>query len=325
MIVANHSGYPRVGESAALQTLRRTIEEVGQGKKTPADLARAQEGMVCLALEEQAAAGCDVLTDGQTRWYDPVSHFAGNFEGISIGSIFRFFDTNFLVRQPTATSKLRWKGPLTAQEYAFATGMAKKPVKAVVTGPVTLARHTILAGGPYKDAASLASDYAAGIVIEVKALAEAGAKSIQVEEPSILTNPEDLAVLKGFLAEASKAAGKGTSILLATYFNDAAPVYEKLLELPVSGLVWDLTYSETLEDRVASGFSKILGLGIVDARNTRMEKAEDLARRVERIAKKARGEVQLLPSASLEYLPRDKAREKLAVLAKARRYLEGKA
>ena len=322
MLVANHSGFPRIGETEALQILRRAIEDVGRGKKSASDLAKAHDEMTTLALREQEEAGCGLATDGQIRWVDPVSHFAGNFEGIEIGSIFRFFDTNFLIRQPTAHAKVRWKGPLTARECAFAVKTAKCQVKAVLTGPVTLARHTILTGGPYQNAADLAADYAEGLLAEAKAVLAEKPSAIQIDEPSILTNTEDLAVLKEFLSAVSKLAEKKVPVFLATYFNDASALYEKLLALPASGFVWDLTYSETLEERLKAGFSKILGLGIADSRNTRLEKPEDLARRIESIAKKARGEIQLLPSASLEYLPRDKAKQKLALLAKTRKYLE---
>ncbi len=322
MFVANHSHYPRVGDSPELQKLRRAIEAAGRGAPK-GELIQAQQEMTQRALHEQEEAGCDIVTDGQIRWYDGVSHFAGNFDGVAHGSIFRFFDTNFLIRQPIAKGKARWRGTLTAPDHAFAQRAAKKPVKAVLTGPVTLARHTILETDAYTNAMDLAADYAAGLVLEAKELFSAGATLLQVEEPSILTHPEDLPILKEFLAQINKSKPANASVFLATYFNDAAPLYTKLLELPVAGLIWDLTYSATLEERIAQGFSKVLGLGIADARNTKLEKPEDLARRIEKIAAKARGDIHLLPSCGLEYLPRGRAQEKLAVLAKTRRYLEG--
>lgn len=321
MLAANHSSYPRIGDTPPLQKLRRVIEATARNEAPRDTLVAAQEEMTRLALKEQAETDLDLLTDGQIRWYDGVWHFASNFDGVSAGSIFRFFDTNFLIRQPVVQGRVRWRGTLTAPEYRFAARAAKKPVKAVLTGPVTLARHSILADGAYKSPRDLAIDYATGLQTEARDLFAAGAAWLQVEEPSILTHPEDLPVLRDFLAGVAKDKPAGAQVLLATYFNDAAPLYAKLLELPVGGFVWDLTYSETLADRIAQGFSKVLGLGIVDGRNTMLEKPEDIARRVERIAAKARGEVHLLPSCGLEHLPRDRARQKLEILAKARTYL----
>ncbi len=196
-------------------------------------------------------------------------------------------------------------------------------VKAVLAGPVTLARRMAADMDAWPDADRLAADAAAGLLAEAKALFDAGATTLQIGEPAILTHPEDLPVLKRFLQDLGRTKPPDAVVSLATWGADAAPLYLKLLELPVNQITWDLASSETLEEKISQGFSKILGLGVVDARNADPEKPEDVARRVERIAAKARGEVRLLPSSDLGRLTPDQARKKIETLAKAWTYLEG--
>ena len=81
-------------------------------------------------------------------------------------------------------------------------------------------------------------------------------------------------------------------------------------------LVLDFTYSPGLVERVAASPSdKILALGLVDGRNTKLEAPETVARQVERIARGTGAErLHLTTSSGLEYLPRDRAVMKLKLL-----------
>src|SRR5574337_1547113 len=100
LLLANHSSYPRIGDDAGHQLLRRTIAQRDKGEKNDQEVRAAEDRMTELALQEQLEAGLDLVTDGQIRWYDPISHLAGKLEGVRINGLLRFFDTNFYFRQP---------------------------------------------------------------------------------------------------------------------------------------------------------------------------------------------------------------------------------
>src|SRR5438093_2120587 len=148
LTLANHGSYPRIGDSAEEQLLRRTIAQREKGEKTGEDLRAAEDHMTELALREQIDAGLDVVTDGLIRWYDPVSHLAGKLAGIRIAGLLRFFDTNFYFRQPAVHSRIERKQSLVVDEFLFAEGKSSRPVKAVLTGPYTLARLSIEEASP---------------------------------------------------------------------------------------------------------------------------------------------------------------------------------
>src|SRR3990172_8277411 len=106
------------------------------------------------------STGMDLVTDGQIRWYDPISHLAGKWENISINGLVRFFDTNFYVRQPEVKGPIRGSRPVLRADFEMVQAASKRPVKPVLTGALTLARHSVIEYPPYeKDFARLVLDY----------------------------------------------------------------------------------------------------------------------------------------------------------------------
>jgi 5-methyltetrahydropteroyltriglutamate--homocysteine methyltransferase len=332
LILANHGSYPRIGDDAEGQLLRRTIAQREKSEKSEADVRAAEDRMTELALRDQQEAGLEVVTDGQIRWYDPVSHLAGKLDGVTITGLLRFFDTNTYFRQPAVHGDIRRTKPLVVDEYLFARHKSSRPVKVVLTGPYTLAHLSVEAAGRTNGGSGTGSatgfarrleGYTAALAEEVRALAEAGATIIQVDEPSILKHAGDFARFEQGVA--ALAARKGSAeFALAVYFGDAAPLYEKLQRLPVDVLGLDFTYSPSLIDRVAAGSAKKLALGLVDGRNTKLEDAGAVAKQLERMARASGlGQAYLTSSCGLEYLPRDRAQSKLRHLATIKRTFAG--
>jgi 5-methyltetrahydropteroyltriglutamate--homocysteine methyltransferase len=324
LLLANTGSYPRVGDTPELQKLRRAIAALDRQQATAGDLQAAEEELTRAALKEQAEAGLDLLTDGQIRWYDPISHLAGKLNGVEIHGLLRFFDTNCYFRQPVVKEALSRKNGLLLSDYEFASANSPKPVKPVLTGAYTLARHSIAEHDPYKQLGELTHAYADMLASEIEALAAAGAEVIQIDEPAILKHRADFPMLQRTMMILNKHKGKA-KLALYLYFGDALPLYERLQTLPVDILGLDFTYNPHLVDRVvAMGAEKPLGLGLVDGRNTRLEKPDEVAHQVDRILLRVKYGVSYLnPSSGLEYLPRDRAQAKLKLLSQVRALVKG--
>jgi 5-methyltetrahydropteroyltriglutamate--homocysteine methyltransferase len=312
LILANHSSYPRIGDGGDYQLLRRTIAQRDKGEKTDEEVRRAEDRLTELALQEQVEAGLEVVTDGQIRWYDPISHLAGKLAGVRINGLLRLFDTNFYFRQPVVSSKPQRTKPLVVEEFRFAQARSSRPVKSVLTGPYTLARYSIEESDGAGGFARLFDGYTAALAAEVAALAEAGATLIQLEEPALLRHPGDFSLVEQSVTALALSKG-AAQLALVVQFGDPAPVYDQLQTLPVDILGLDFTYNPDLVKTVAArGASKVLALGLVDGRNTKLEDASTLARDLEQIAQgTGASRAYLTPSCGLEYLPRDRARLKL--------------
>ncbi|MBI4469127.1 MAG: hypothetical protein HY650_07390 [Acidobacteria bacterium] len=324
LILTNNGSYPRIGETPELQVLRRTIAQWERKEKADEDLREAERVMVRAAIREQVEAGLDVVTDGQIGWYDPVSHLAGRLEGVKINGLLRFFDTNFYFRQPVVKGTIRWRSPQLAEAFRFASTVSSKPVKAVMTGPYTMARFSIVEEEKYRSLPALVEAMSEALAEEVGALAAGGAEFIQIDEPAIVKYPNDLPILKTALDRLVSRKGKAR-LGLMTYFGDATPLWEPLQALPVDLLGVDFTYSPKLVDRIeGGGASKPLTLGLVDGRNTRLEGEAELIRPLERMLPKLPADGnQLGPSCGLEYLPRDRAFQKLQNMARLSAGLRG--
>ncbi|MEM3723286.1 MAG: hypothetical protein QW179_02405, partial [Candidatus Hadarchaeales archaeon] len=184
VLAASHSSYPRIGTPLEKQVHREAYAKLERGEISMAEFERVEDEVVREVIEEQTTAGLDILTDGQIRWHDPISHIARKLEGCEIDGLLRFFDTNFYFRQPVIKGEIARREPIILREFRFAKGVSEKPLKAVLTGPYTLARLSINRRGVPLDV--IAREFAHVISEEVKDLAGAGAEIIQVEEPAIL-------------------------------------------------------------------------------------------------------------------------------------------
>src|SRR5207302_1949542 len=155
-------------------------------------------------VKEQEDAGCDVVTDGLVGWYDLINRPSTNLDGVRSAGIVRWFDTNTYVRQPEIVGHVSGTFGL-ASDYAEASKATTKPLKAVIPGPYTLARHSILSNNG--DLTSLAASYADALAAELKDLAAAGATLVQIEEPSLLRFPDDAVLVRNALIRALKDRG----------------------------------------------------------------------------------------------------------------------
>jgi 5-methyltetrahydropteroyltriglutamate--homocysteine methyltransferase len=132
-----------------------------------------------------------------------------------------------------------------------------------------------------------------------------------VDEPHLLRNPEHANLVHEGLATLAAARGRA-HLALYTFFGDALPLWDELMAMPVDLIGLDLTYGPKLVDRIAeAGAPRVLVLGAVDGRNTKLETRDALFRILDRVLPALREPVGLGPSCGLELLPRARARAKL--------------
>ena len=327
------NSYPRIGDRPAEQALRRAIQRADRGETLSSGVVEAEDEMTGLAMAEQAAAGMDLLTDGQIRWHDPVSHVARGLSGFRIEGLLRYFDTNTYYRQPAATGPIGRERPLLVEAYRFAAAAAPRPVKAIVTGPLTIAR--LCRDARHRGLRDLALQIASALNHEILDLEAAGAALIQVDEPALARFPGDADILR--LALRRLVSGTTSSrILLATSFGDPMPLLPALACLPVALFGIDVPAAlgregadaAALGSRLAESFAADAGfaLGVVDGRNTQLENAGEVyERRVRPILSALRPpeggparDIHLVTNHGLEFLPRDTARAKMSILAEVR-------
>jgi 5-methyltetrahydropteroyltriglutamate--homocysteine methyltransferase len=347
LLLASAGSYARSGDSPPLKVLEETIAAAERGERSIADVVDAQDEVTRLAVSDQIRAGLDVFTDGQIRWLDPVSHFAGKMEGVQAGGMVDYLRSGMRVWQPVLQKLPERHMPLVVEEYLFARnalGTLATPagkagrlfVKAVLTGPYTLARFTAVE--ETMDAASQVIDaranaYARAIGEEIEALAAAGADLIQIDEPAILDSPRDWSLLQDLIdvvvehRDAARAAGRHVELMLSVCYRDCTPFFDELIEMPVDAIGLDFASSPGLAEHIAGvGSPKPLVLGLVNGSKADLENPAELATLVELVLPKIEGgRAHLSTSCGLAILSQKQAFSKLELLGKTRADFLGEA
>jgi len=313
--------YPKIGDGLEAQELRRALHRHDRGEISDPELDKVFDEVTRLAIGEIEAAGVDVTNDAQIRWDDLLSPFARTWSGVEPGPLERFYDNNTYFRQPVIDGRIVTDGRSLVRDYTFAAGVAKTKLKAAIPGPLTFATLTAR-DEQYDSLEERVLAIADATAKEIAGLKAAGATMIDIEDPAVVALPQHIELAR----EAYRRfADPDLTLTLVTYFFPADPVLESLASFPVGAVGIDVRSRDTTSfDRLDAFRTQHVVLGVVDARNTRLETADEVARYAERALKLVPQErLVLATTTSLEYLPRDVARAKLAALVEGARLVAG--
>lgn len=317
MITTVVGSYPKIPDLPAPGRWRTAKERFQRGELSPEALLEVEREVTREVVHEQLEAGVDLLTDGQIRWEDPVTYFARALDGFEINGLQRWFDTNMYYRVPVAVGEVQWTGPITVDDYRFAKSLSPRPVKPVVTGPYTIAR--LSQNRYYATFEDFVLSLALSLNHELRALDAEDPPLIQVDEPAILRTKADFPLFREAMTTLTE--GVRAPLALYTYFGDVVGIYPEILDLPFDAIGLDFVAGPKNWDVLEQApFTKQLGFGILDARNTRLESVDEVLRALERVSHYVPlDRIYLNPSAGLEFLPRRVARAKLERLVEVKR------
>jgi len=284
----------------------------------PFDGAAPTDEAIAAALRRQSDAGMEVVTDGQPGWADPITPLLAPLGGVRAGAPCTLPLGIRLAARPIVEAKLRRLHSPLLDAYRRAAPLATRPLKAVLTGPYTLASAAQIATTAYRHPADVAVDLSMLLAQDVTALVVAGARVIQIDEPLLLAHPDDAKLVRTLLEPLVDAA-QGATVLVATYGADAGAAYAQLNSLPGDIIAVDCAGRPDIVAAIAeTGSGKPLALGIVDAATSAIEDPAALARLLERLlGRYGHDRVWLQPAAGLRGLPAATADAKLRAVANA--------
>ena len=141
------------------------------------------------AVTDQVSCGVDIPTDGEQRRENYIHyhcrHLTGfDFEGLTKRTL---RDGAYTAELPTIRGKVEPRGEhFLDRDFKVAQSFTDRPVKITVPGPTTI--MDTCANEHYDDPRDLAFDLADALNYEVRALADAGCRYIQVDEPLFARN-----------------------------------------------------------------------------------------------------------------------------------------
>jgi 5-methyltetrahydropteroyltriglutamate--homocysteine methyltransferase len=309
--------YPKISDEH--QELRRALHRHDRGELDGDGLSTVLDETTRWAIGELDWVGIDVVNDGQIRWDDLLAPFARAWDGCERGPLERFYDNNTYFRQPVITGPIATDGRTLVRDYELASRVARGQLKAAVCGPLTFA--TLAEDRHYRSLEDRTLAVADAIASEIRALGAAGATLVDVEEPALVAHPEHFALAR---AAIERLAAAGVPLALQAYFFPADPLLDALGAFPVAQVGIDLRSRETHVLEKLNAIRHTVVLGIVDARNTRVETERELSGVIEAALRQVPADyLWLAPTTGLEYLPHDIAVEKLKTLVAAARATGG--
>ncbi|PBC49933.1 5-methyltetrahydropteroyltriglutamate--homocysteine S-methyltransferase [Rhodococcus sp. ACS1] len=237
-----------------------------------------------VALQEEL--GLDVLVHGEPERNDMVQYFAEQLDG--------FFATESgwvqsygsrCVRPPILYGDVRRPNPMTVSWITYAQSLTQRPVKGMLTGPVTiLAWSFVRDDQPLADSAN---QVALAIRDETVDLQGAGIRIVQVDEPALrellpLRAAEQTAYLDwsvGAFRLATSGVADSTQIHTHLCYSEFGEVIDAIanLDADVTSIEAARSHMEVLGDLNAVGFDLGVGPGVYDIHSPRVPSVEEIA------------------------------------------------
>jgi 5-methyltetrahydropteroyltriglutamate--homocysteine methyltransferase len=151
-----------------------------------AQLAEGQDDAVRLALADQAEAGIDIVTDGEQRRRHYIWGFLAGLTGIDTDRLGTKLARGGRYSRTTSVARIvgdvTWSAPVLVDAVRFARAHTDRRLKVTLPGPMTTV-DSLLDEHYGTDEQTLAMHFAAIVNQEARALADAGADVIQIDEP----------------------------------------------------------------------------------------------------------------------------------------------
>lgn len=310
--------YPKIGENVT-PNLRTALHRFEQGKINTEELQQVYDETTRRVIGEQEEAGLDEITDGLIRWDDLLAPCAQTWGGMERNGLLRFFDNNAYYRQPIISGPITYR-PATVDNFRLARSLASRPVKCILPGPFSFG--CMSQDNYYGDGDRLTMALAEALHQEALALQEAGATHIQFNEPSLCVVRNQTGLADSAMDVVVKGLTIATSIYI--YFGAAQGIFPDLMRFSVDRVGVDcVSRPENLQALISSAApGKDYILGLIDARNTKMEDERELLATLNWVSERIDPDrLWLSPSCGLEFLPHQKALDKMRLLvAVARRF-----
>jgi 5-methyltetrahydropteroyltriglutamate--homocysteine methyltransferase len=236
-------------------------------------------------ITEQEAIGLDVLVHGEPERNDMVQYFGEQLDGFIFtrnGWVQSYGSR--MVRPPIIVGDVSRPNPMTVRWATFAQSLSAKPVKGMLTGPVTILNWSFVRDDQPR--ADTCLQIALAIRDEVADLEAAGIGIIQIDEPAIREGlPLRRADWDAYLAWATRAfritagvAAPATQIHTHMCYSAFEDVIGAIDDLDADVLSIENARSDLgmLAVFQQAGYGKGIGPGVYDIHSPRVPPTDEL-------------------------------------------------
>lgn len=286
-------------------------------------------------IEIQEDIGLDVLVHGEFERNDMVEFFGEKLDGFLVTK-FGWVQSygSRAVKPPIIYGDVKWTAPLTIEETVYAQNLTDKPVKGMLTGPVTILNWSFervdIPRSTVQDQIALA------INEEVLALEKAGIQVIQVDEPALREGlPLRKEYHEDYLAKAvhsfklaTSSVTDETQIHTHMCYSQFGQIIHAIhdLDADVISIETSRSHGDLIKDFEDIDYDLGIGLGVYDIHSPRIPTEEEITTAIERgLQQIDRSLFWVNPDCGLKTRKEDEVKAALTVLVNSARKLRQEA
>jgi 5-methyltetrahydropteroyltriglutamate--homocysteine methyltransferase len=271
--------YPQTAE------IRAARAELREGKINGDEYEGRMRSEIERVIRFQEELGLDVLVHGEPERNDMVQYFAEQMDGyvFTQNAWVQSYGSRY-VRPPIIYGDVRRPRPMTVDWALYAQSLTDRPVKGMLTGPVTMLQWSFVRDDQPRSETS--KQLALAIRDEVADLERAGIKVIQVDEPAIR---EGLPLRRDRWREylewavycfrvATSVVADETQVHTHMCYSDFGDIMEQIQQMDADVLLIEAARSrmELLHDWERTGYVQEIGPGVYDIHSPRVPPTDEM-------------------------------------------------
>ena len=274
-----------IGSYPQTTQIRRARAALRTGAIDDAEYASRMRSEIADVVALQEKIGLDVLVHGEPERNDMVQYFAERLSGFAATSNgwVQSYGTR-CVRPPILYGDVSRPEPMTVKWSEYAQSLTDKPVKGMLTGPVTiLAWSFVRDDRPLEESAA---QIALAIRDETIDLEAAGIRIVQVDEPALREllplRAKDTAAYLEWAVRSFKISTSGvaddTQIHTHLCYSEFGEIIDAIvaLDADVTSIEAARSHMEVLDDLNSVGFDLGVGPGVYDIHSPRVPSVDEI-------------------------------------------------
>jgi 5-methyltetrahydropteroyltriglutamate--homocysteine methyltransferase len=275
-----------IGSFPQTSEVREQRSKFKKGDLSRRDYEDFLEGVTEDTIRRQEDIGLDVLVHGEAERSDMVEYFGQRMDG------FLFTENAWVqsygsrcVRPPIIFGDVSRPEPMTVRWSEYAQSLTDKPVKGMLTGPVTILQWSFVRDDQPRE--ETCRQIALAIRDEVADLEEAGLSIIQVDEPALREGlplrqsgwADYLDWSVGAFRLATAGAADATQIHTHMCYSEFNEIIDAIAEMDADVISMEASRSkmELLDAFEAFDYPNQIGPGVYDIHSPRVPSTEEMA------------------------------------------------
>ncbi|HEX2178545.1 MAG TPA: 5-methyltetrahydropteroyltriglutamate--homocysteine S-methyltransferase, partial [Actinomycetota bacterium] len=275
-----------IGSYPQTDEIRRARAQLRKGAITQEQYVDEMKHEVERVIRFQENLDIDVLVHGEPERNDMVQYFAEQMDGylFTTNGWVQSYGSRY-VRPPIIYGDIHRPHPMTVEWATYAQSLTDRPVKGMLTGPVTMLVWSFVRDDqPWSDTCT---QLALAIRDEVNDLEAAGFKVIQVDEAALREGmPLRSERAKDYLDWAvrcfrltTSGVSDRTNIQMHMCYSEFGDIIDAIDNLDADVALIEAARSnmELLEDFAKAGYMRAVGPGVYDIHSPRVPSVDEMA------------------------------------------------